>query len=161
MPDTKTASPNKAKRRGGRVGIYRAEYAEQIRKLCLLGCNNNEIANVFGVHSTTLGKWMLRHPAVKQAFDEGREKADAKVAAALYDRATGHSYRDNHIAVIDGKVTFTPIMRVLPPDPNAALKWLERKKPEVWRERTEVAVTNLDEAFARLDRGARRAAEQR
>lgn len=40
---------------------YKAEYAEQARKLCLLGATNEELAAFFEVGITTLERWIKAH----------------------------------------------------------------------------------------------------
>ena len=41
----------------GRPTKYKAEYAEQARKLCLLGATDMEMADFFEVSEFTINKW--------------------------------------------------------------------------------------------------------
>lgn len=41
----------------GRPTLYREEYAEQARKLCLLGTTDAELADFFNVAVDTINEW--------------------------------------------------------------------------------------------------------
>jgi hypothetical protein len=60
---------------------YQAEYAEQARKLCLLlGADDQELADFFGVPPATLQEWLAAVPDFATAVRAGRTLADADVA---------------------------------------------------------------------------------
>ena len=77
----------------GRPTEYKAEYVEQAYKLCLLGHTDRELGGFFGVAETTINNWKLAHPEFFEAIINGKEVADAEVAASLYQRAKGYSHR--------------------------------------------------------------------
>lgn len=96
--------------RGSESSSYRAEYAEQAKKLCLLGATDDVIAVFFGVTDRTLRNWKKKHQAFAEACKTGKLKADTEVVSALYEKAKG------------GDVT-------------ACIYWLKNRQPEQWRDR--------------------------
>lgn len=119
---------------GGRPSEYLEAYAEQARKLCLLGATNEDLAKFFEVSTVTIGKWMKAHPAFVTAIKNGRETADAHVAERLYTRATGFVAPDTHVSVIEKEVVLTPIDKHYPPDTTAAIFWLKNRQREKWKD---------------------------
>jgi len=64
--------------------------------------------------------------------------ADAEVANKLFQRATGYSHDDVHISNYQGQVCITPIIKHYAPDTTACIFWLKNRRPDLWRDRTEV-----------------------
>lgn len=136
----KPASKSKAAPARGRPTLYRADYAEQARRLSLLGQTDAEMAAFFGVSERTFHGWKKSHPDFLQSIKEGKADADAKVAAALFQRATGYSHPDVHISNYQGTITATPITKHYPPDPVSMFFWLKNRQPDKWRDRVEAEV---------------------
>jgi hypothetical protein len=76
----------------GRPSLYREEYAEQARKLCLLGATDKELADFFEIDVRTVYDWRRTKPEFSQAIAHGNMLADAEVAAKLYERAYGYTH---------------------------------------------------------------------
>ncbi len=117
----------------GRDTKYKKEYAEQTRKLCLLGLTDVEIADFFGVCEKTINNWKKKHSDFLQSITHGKMLADAEVAEKLRERALGYS----HEAV---KVFNTPNGTIehkytehYPPDTQAAAIWLYNRQPSKWK----------------------------
>jgi hypothetical protein len=77
------------KRLVGRPSVYRKEYVEQAFRLALLGQTDAEMAAFFGIGEATLNRWKLAHPEFRESISRGKEDADSKVAASLYQAALG------------------------------------------------------------------------
>lgn len=123
----------------GRPTDYRAEYAEQSYKLCLLGATDKELAGFFEVAESTLGLWKLKHAAFSEAIKKGKAKADSTVAESLFKRANGYSH-DAVKIVADSKAQTSmavPYTEHYPPDTVACIFWLKNRQKEKWRDRTE------------------------
>lgn len=136
-------------KRGGGFQYYDPEFAEQARKLCLLGANVKELADFFNVHPVSIDNWRQRHPAFAQALKDGREMADANVASRLYDRALGSTHPETKVFCnADGMVTEVELVKHYPPDTNAAIQWLRCRQPDRWREK--VAEVNPTEDAAKV-----------
>jgi len=119
----------------GRPTKYKPEYAEQGKKLCLLGVKDTQIATFLEVDVATINRWKIAHPEFCESLQEGKEQADAKVAESLYHRALGCQHEDVHISNYQGKITTTPITKHYPPDTTAAIFWLKNRQTKNWSDR--------------------------
>jgi hypothetical protein len=131
----------KKKSNAGRPSKYRDEFAEQARKLCLLGATDPEIAAFFEVHVDTISEWKNVHEQFSAAIKSGKEQADANVADRLYQRAMGYVHPDVHISNYQGDVTITPIEKHYAPDPAAAIFWLKNRQRAKWRDKIDTEHT--------------------
>lgn len=127
-----------AKKRG-RPSSYRPEYAEQARKLSLLGLTDVQMASVFGVNEKTLNNWKKDYPEFFQSLKDGKDSADANVAASLYQRACGYSHPAVKIMQYEGVPVEVEYTEHYPPDTAAAFIWLKNRQPHLWRDKTEGA----------------------
>jgi hypothetical protein len=85
-------------------------------------------------------EWQAKHPQFAHALNQERVIADAVVASALYQRATGQSKKiiKKTITAEDGSVETHITEETLPPDVHAQRYWLNNRAPKVWRERSEL-----------------------
>jgi hypothetical protein len=118
---------------------HKPEYDQQVEKLCRLGATNDDVANFFGVATSTIGKWIAEIPSFSDALKAGREKADAEVADRLYRRALGYSHPAVKIFadVKSGEEKIVEYTKHYPPDTTACIFWLKNRRPDVWRDRVE------------------------
>ncbi|MEE3504847.1 terminase [Pseudomonas sp. 10C3] len=114
---------------------YRAEFAEQARKLCLLGATDDELADFFEVVVTTIDNWKRDHKEFLGALKKGKALADAEVAHKLFHRATGYEHAEVDIKVIDSQIVMTDLVKHYPPDTTAAIFWLKNRQKEKWRDK--------------------------
>ena len=121
----------------GRPSLYRPEYAEQARKICLLGATDAELASVFGVSESTLNLWKTEHPEFSESITRGKLLADAEVADRLYQRALGYSHPAVKIMTVANQVTREEYVEHYPPDTPAASLWLRNRQPAKWRDKTQ------------------------
>jgi len=127
----------------GRPTEYRVEYNEQARRFCLLrGATDAELGEFFDVSETTINNWKRQHPDFLASINEGKEKADANVAASLYERACGYSHPDVHVSNFQGMITVTPLVKHYPPDTAAAFIWLKNRSG--WKDKQELEATITD-----------------
>ena len=124
---------------------YREEYAEQAYNYCLLGATNDELATFFDVHVSTIYQWKLDHEGFSDALKRGKEMADARVARALFSRATGYSHEDVDIKMYEGEIIETPTIKHYPPDATSMIFWLKNRQPDKWREKREVVEVDADD----------------
>lgn len=123
----------------GRPSLYKEEYCEQAKKLCLLGAIDTEIADFFGVCEKTLNNWKHEHPEFLQSIKEGKLIADAEVANSLYNRAIGYSHHEDKIFNNNGEPLIVPTTKHYPPDPTSIAIWLNNRQSAKWRQRQEEA----------------------
>lgn len=125
----------------GRPSSYKPEYAEQVRKLCLLGSTDAELADFFEVAESTLNLWKHEYPEFSESIKKGKAQADSDVADRLYQRAMGYEHAEVDIRVIDHQIVKTPITKIYAPDPTAAIFWLKNRQRGKWRDKTETEVS--------------------
>lgn len=135
----KAAKPERNK--GGRPSLYRPEYAEQAKKLCLLGATDQEMADFFGVALSTLNLWKLRHPEFSESLSEGKQVADARVVRSLYQQAVGYEQDEVKIFMPAGAVApvYAPYRAKIAPSATAAIFWLKNRDKDNWRDRIDHA----------------------
>ena len=138
---TKTAKP---KKKTGRPTLYKPEYAEQARKLCLLGAINPDLAAFFNVVTSTIDKWIAEKPEFSGAIKEGREIADAQVGERLYQRAMGYSHAEDKIFNNNGVALVVPTTKHYPPDTAACIFWLKNRQRDRWRDKLDHEHTGKD-----------------
>src|SRR5512143_601138 len=122
------------------TATYRPDYAEEVHGLCLLGdMDEAAIAEALKVSLETLREWLATVPEFAEAVRKGGKLADGGAAKGLHKRATGCSHPAVKIFLPAG--TKEPVHaeydRHLPPHPTSAIKWLEGRHPQVWRNKEE------------------------
>jgi hypothetical protein len=124
----------------GRPSAYRADYAEQAFRLCLLGATDIELAEAFDVTDTTINNWKHAHPEFLASIKRGKDEADAKVAQSLYRRALGYEHPAVKIAADakTGEHVMVPYTERYPPDTAAAIFWLKNRQRAKWRDKQDV-----------------------
>jgi len=146
----------------GRKSTYRPEYAEQARKLCLLGYTDEELAKFFGCATATIYNWQKQHPAFLEAIRAGKVVADAEVADSLYKRATGEFIQAEKIVKVskDGQDQYEAVRykQYIPGDPQAAFRWLLNRRRQDWTDKTEHVHTGAIELVSKEQRDAAAAA---
>jgi hypothetical protein len=70
--------------------------------------------------------------------------ADAEVAERLYRRALGYEHSSVKIFADPktGAQLVVPYTERFPPDTTACITWLKNRRPDLWRDRTEVTGKN-------------------
>ena len=136
-PYKKPNLPPDIKRETGRPPIYHEGLDENVRRLCLLGLSDQEIAEYLGINDKTMWQWDNDHPSFCNARKEGRVKADARVAAALYDRAIGMTYKEQQIVRLkknrdEEEAKIMEVDKVIIPDTHAAALWLSNRQRGRW-----------------------------
>lgn len=114
---------------------YKAEYAEQARKLCLLGATDADLAEFFEVSEQTINAWKKAHKAFLESLKAGKRLADAEVAERLFQRAMGYSHPEEKVFNNQGEIVTHQTTKHYPPDPTSMIFWLKNRDPERWREK--------------------------
>lgn len=128
----------------GRPTKYKAEFAEQGYKLCLLGATDIDLAGFFDTTEATVNAWKHAHPQFLESITRGKDQADAEVAAKLFSRATGYEHPEDDIRSLDGRIVITPTIKHYPPDTPAAIFWLKNRQRAKWRDKIETELTGAD-----------------
>lgn len=136
----------------GEVGAdtkYRDSYAQKAKKLCLLGADDNFLAEFFSVSKATINNWKKEHPEFLDSIRAGKADADMEIAASLYESAKGFEVTEQQAFKVatyeDGKrvekIEVVNVTKVMPPDYRSASFWLRNRQPHVWRDKQEVEHT--------------------
>jgi hypothetical protein len=112
----------------GRPTKFEPKMCEQVKKLCLLGATDAEIADVFGVSTQTFYNWQKEYPEFLEAIKDGKIHADANVAERLYERAMGYTHLDTKFFQHQGEVIAETYEKHYPPDTAAAFIWLKNRR---------------------------------
>ena len=123
-----------------RPSKYKPEYAEQARRLSMLGLKDTELAKFFEVNEDTIHEWKKVYPEFSESLKEGKEVSDSKVAESLYKRATGYEHKETKFFVVNigdfqQKVEAIEVIKHYPPDPTSMIFWLKNRQPKLWRDR--------------------------
>lgn len=121
-----------------RESLYKPEYAELARKLCmLLGATNAKLAEFFEVSDVTIDNWLVKHEDFREAVRWGKTIADAEVAMSTFQRAMGYSHPETKVHFDSSGKAFThEVTKHYPPDTGAAAFWLKNRQG--WRDKVEL-----------------------
>lgn len=122
----------------GRPSKYAAAFVAQAEKLCRLGATDIEIADFFEVDVRTLYRWKGQHEAFCQALKAGKDVSDERVERSLFSRANGYEHDEVDIRVVAGAIVQTQVRKFYAPDTTAAIFWLKNRRPEAWRDKSEI-----------------------
>lgn len=95
------------------------------------GLTDDQIAHNIGIRRSTLYEWKNKHTDFADSIKKSKEVADFEVESALYKKA------------LSGDVT-------------AQIFWLKNRKPDKWRDKTDMAVAPSNgvlESLLELKRG--------
>ncbi len=125
----------------GRPSAYKAEYAKQAEKLCLLGATDQEIADFFEVNVRTVYRWKGQYPAFCQALKAGKDQADERVERSLYQQAIGYEQDEVKIFMPAGAESpvYAEYRAKVAPNVTAAIFWLKNRRRNDWRDRIDHA----------------------
>lgn len=115
------------------LGEHRIQMINEAKHLGLTAATDFEAAEWFGVSDRTLKLWKVRDPAFAAALRLGKDIADGRVEATLYQKAVGYSYRAEKIFVnADGVTTRVPYIEHVVPSDTAIIFWLKNRKRYEW-----------------------------
>ncbi|CNI78492.1 Uncharacterised protein [Yersinia frederiksenii] len=123
---------------------YQKAYAEQARKLCLLGYTDKELADFFEVNEATINRWKRDHKEFCESIKKGKDISDGNVVDSLYQRAMGFVAPDLDIRVINDKIVKTEVTKHYPPDTAAAIFWLKNRQKKTWRDKIDHSIEGAD-----------------
>lgn len=150
-------APPEIKREKGRPTDYQADFAKQAEKLCLLGATDDELADFFEVHRSTIYRWKHEHEAFCDAIKSGKETADERVERSLYQKATGYNVKEEQAVKLKveqhkEEVEVVEVEKHVPADTTAAIFWLKNRRKDQWRDKHEHDVNANVNATHRIER---------
>jgi len=142
-PKTKKSSAT-AKKPMGRPSGYKPEYARVAAKLCKLGATDPDLAEAFGVNTTTIWRWTSAHEDFCNALKVGKAHADDKVERSLFQKAVGYTYDSEKVFQFQGEVVRAQTREHVPPDTTACIFWLKNRRRDDWRDKLDHEHTGKD-----------------
>ena len=125
----------------GRPSKFKPEFIEQARELCEQGATDIELADHFGIGTTTLYRWRNANPEFREAVCVAKDAADERVERAFYQRAVGYTFESEKVFQFQGQIVRADVREHVPPEPGAAFNWLKNRRGDKWRDKSETAVT--------------------
>ena len=118
----------------------------KIQGLAMDGLTDEQIAHNMGIRRSTLYEWRKKYAVLSDTLKKSKEVADRYVENALYKRAVGYEeIIEKRQKVVRGIVVEENITtKQVPPDVTAMIFWLKNRKPDVWRDKTETAITETN-----------------
>lgn len=129
----------KKKGAGGRPTKYKAEFDDQVFKLCALGATDAETADFFNVCEDTISNWKHEHAGFFVSLKKGKDKFDSeKIEGALKHRALGYEHKEDKIFNNNGVALVVETTKHYPPDTGALIFWLKNRDSQRWRDKQEI-----------------------
>jgi hypothetical protein len=108
------------------------------RVIGTLGGTEEELAAALGISRQALYNRKGKNPELVDTLKQAKAEADERVEQSLYKRALGYACEDTYFSTFQGNVTATPYRKHYPPDTTACIFWLKNRKPQEWRDRTQL-----------------------
>ena len=139
----------------GRPSIYKAEFCILAERLTLAGFTLPQLAEVLGVATSSISKWMVDHIAFSDAITRARRPADGRVVDSLFKRANGYEYVEQQAIKMknaDGsdRIELVEIRKHLPGDVNAQRYWVNNRLRELWKNVPEEKLDDGKEAISKV-----------
>ena len=126
------------------------------------GLIDKQIAHNMGIAHRTFIVWKEKYPSINAALKKGKAPVDIAVENAMYKSAIGYKVtvkepmklkriryeekrriEEEYIEQVEKEIYITPNV-------TAQIYWLKNRRPDKWRDRREVDVTNNDGVLAQL-----------
>jgi transcriptional regulator with XRE-family HTH domain len=111
------------------------------------GLTDEQLARKMGISRSTLSAWEATYADISDALKKGKDVVDIEVENALLKRALGYEYTEVMVEHSPDGVKHRKTVKFIPPDVTAQIFWLKNRKPETWREKQVVEVS--EEALER------------
>lgn len=122
----------------GRPTKYKVEYAAVAAALCKRGATDFELAEEFGVSTSTIWRWSVQHDDFWSAIHTAKGAWDDRIERSVAQRAAGYTYHSEKVFMFQGEVVRASIVEHVPADMGAAKMWLTNRRPDKWREISKV-----------------------
>ncbi len=106
------------------------------------GVNQDDIAEKLGISRTTLIKYKQIEPDLFNAL-KNKEETDSVVENTLYKTAVGF-HEEESVTEYDGNgqmISRKVYRKYYPPNPMSIFAWLNNRRPDKWRKRQEVTIS--------------------
>lgn len=104
---------------------YQEAYAEQARKLCLLGYTDAELADFFEVSESTINKWKLDYPKFSESIKRVRPSLMQKLVTVFINALWALWLQTSIFVLLKtelSKLRLRSITRLIQPPPSSGLR---------------------------------------
>jgi hypothetical protein len=115
-------------------------FLDQIRKWARMGYPNKRIADALAIGHPTFTRYIKDNEELADAIAL-KELADMEVEASLYQRAMGYESTEVTYEESTQGVRTKTVTKQVEPNVTAQIYWLKNRKPDQWRDKTEVEST--------------------
>jgi hypothetical protein len=128
---------------GGRPTLFTNKMKEIILNIAALGKTDQQIADICGIHQSTLTIWKNKNPEFFASLNSAKELADSEVEATLLNKALGNlTTTETHEGVdATGNVIDKKVVRQVVADTTSMIFWLKNRQPAKWRDQTNIDVS--------------------
>ena len=127
---------------------YNPEYHDDWAwSLALKGATDQDVADAFHVSRMTILRWRKEYKSFDEAYQRGKDIADAKVKKSLYERAVGFEYTEKEsIMELDPKTGEKKPVKVRTqtkrarPVTMAIMYWLNNRSKGEFSQRQEITL---------------------
>lgn len=136
---------------GGRPTKYKAEHLKVAKAMAKLGATDAELAQALGVALSTVSLWKVTHQEFSDALTISKDVANQRVVDSLFKSATGYSYTEEDVRVVEGKVIKTMVTKHCPPVPTSMIFYLKNRMKAEYRDKHEfehsggISVVKIDD----------------
>lgn len=129
-----------ADKKRGRPSLLNKQLKEiAVRLASEKGMTLDKLAAKLGIGRKTLYVYLRDDKDFRHALENAMDMADDLVEISLFRRAIGYSHVEEKIFCTPaGQIKRAKTIKHYPPDTGAAQWWLKNRRPEVWRDKTEV-----------------------
>lgn len=110
-------------------------YLSEIQGWAMSGLTDEQIADNLGIGTSTLHEYKKKYPEFLESLKKGKDIADAQVVNALHRSAIGFTYYEETTNALGDTVS---VQKYSKPNTTAAIFWLKNRRPDQWRDKTEV-----------------------
>ncbi len=123
---------------------YQEAYAEQARKLCLLGYTDAELADFFEVSESTINKWKLDYPKFSESIKRARPSLMQKLVIVFINALWASWLQTSIFVLLKTENCRNSVEKYYPPDTTAAIFWLKNRQKDKWRDKVDHELTGKD-----------------
>jgi len=124
----------------GRPTLFTDKMREILENLAALGKTEQQMADICGVHISSITNWKRQNPDFFASLKAAREIADSEVEKCLLNKALGKiTITEKHEGIdANGNIVDKTVVKEIAPDNTAMIFWLKNRQPDKWREKQEV-----------------------
>jgi len=111
----------------GRLSKIQHSDLKRIERMGKVGCTQQQIADILGIHFVNLWKNKNNRPEIRNALKRGQELGNKVIQRALFKRAKGFHVDAIHFSAYEGEITRSAYRKYYPPSDFSIMFWLKNR----------------------------------